>query len=319
MNFRKRLAVLLIIAIILLIIFLWFIGFLSSKFTSKQTVQKKIIPFATTASPTSRSVVKELSCQVNIIVPLPGNTEAGLLRICEDMLVLDYPPRHWDITSSRYDTILDTKESFYDLFFVKHGNSSEQRIPQTVNIYETKLGAVILVAAHYIYGSANHKGSAVYIATQSAARRIYQLDSSIPYNAAWIGIYKADPLVIEQSGTLAPLGSNSSRPGWTDLYGWNDKLQKIILVNNQYPEVFKKLLESYKHFDENACWRTGLLLTEAYKQRKNEVKICGEDEEPPYVTSEYTKEFLQARETARRIIQGENLSFKDIETIQLDY
>lgn len=257
------------------------------------------------------------SCQTKVKVPI-SNDKSAYLWVCEDQLVIDYPPLNWTLTSSKGDQVLDDSKSFFDLFFVEHMNGQRERIPQIIDTYQTNLGTIVLVRADYVYGSANHKGTAVYLVKSDQALKIFQHDKSNPGNAAWVSIYKTNPLVIKEEFTLAPLGANSARPVWINLYSWNSELSKVVLVNDQYPKVFRDLLVSYEEYDRTVCNETGELLSIAYQKRKDQEKVCGEKDQPPYVSSNYAKEFLQAKKTVELIIDGSNLSDKDIENMNLD-
>jgi hypothetical protein len=299
------------VGILLLTSFVWLIINNKDTYTDQKVFESHPSPQPSIATVTSKS------CQVKMKVPIPENEHHGVLWICEDKLVLDYPPTNWDVLVSQGDTVLDSADAFFSLFFIDYKKTGKERIPQFINIKETSQGTAILVKANLAYGSATHKGAAVYLVLKDRAFKVYQEDQNTPGNASFISIYQTEPLVIKEVSNLAPLGPNSARPTWVDLYGWDSKLQKQILVNNLHPEVFKELTEEYTMYDQKSCEETGQLLTEAYRERNTQEKVCGETDQSPYVTSKYTKIFLQARETAIRILQGENLSHQDIEKIEL--
>jgi hypothetical protein len=310
----------LLTVVIILISFAWLSGYRAGLESAPKSTDNRVVE----TSPSVKPNFKALStgdCQANIDIPVPDHEYSAVLWICQNKLVLDYPPTTWDLIHSSGDTTLDTVESFPSLFTVSYSNDSRhysERIPQTVEVKESRSGTILLVQTNYVLGSASHKGAAVYLATASGARRIFQEDEDTPGNASAISIFRTDPIVIREVSNLAPLGSNGMRPWWTNLYQWDGAQEKMVLVNNRYPEVFREHLREYLMFDQKSCEETGQLLTEAYKERPNAEKVCGETDNRPYVTAKYAKIFLQAREAARRIVQGENLSDKDIESIELE-
>lgn len=122
-------------------------------------------------------------------------------------------------------------------------------------------------------------------------------------------------------GDIGMLGCyGACRMPWQDFYDWDDNKGTYVIVNNEKPEIFKKLMNSYDNLDKSTCQNKigeSLTISELYPIRKDKLKFCSDTSEVPYTTNTQAKNFLKAKKAIQMIINGKNLSSSDISKINL--
>lgn len=123
------------------------------------------------------------------------------------------------------------------------------------------------------------------------------------------------------SGDVGHLGCYGCRINWHDFYNWDSTKKTYVVSNNKRADEFRNLLKEYEEQDVRSCNNTsasGKSISELYPKRKDKEKFCDDSAVVPYVSSDQVAIFLKAKKAIEKILEGENISIKDIKNISLE-
>lgn len=241
-----------------------------------------------------------------------------------------------DKTLYRGSAKITGNNEYTDLFqFLLNKDSKPNEVKQYVRIFEKDKAELVSVKSTIDYGSWNNSAIGIYRKEDDTYKLIFK--KAFGDNPGrWVNIefgedYSTkDPYFylnypgtgISVSGDIGYLGCyGACRLLWWDYYDWDPGKKTFVLVNNKYPEAFKKLLEYYEKFDKTGCFNESRVtdsISDLYPIRKDKEKVCSDDAIVPYTTPTQAEMLLKGKKAIKLIINGQNISISEVDKIKID-
>jgi hypothetical protein len=243
------------------------------------------------------------------------------------------PTEFKDTTTARDQVLSVCEESIFlgDLLVVdKH---------QAPEIFEHSMGRPEIEAASYEIDEVEYvaifpvvnamtwyaRGGYVFKREQDTLVKVFGKDIS-QLNGRWTGVRflengsltEYETLVINQDVVM--LGAMGFQVRWSDYYEWQPEQQAYALANNKQSYRLSELMEEYERWDTEGCLLTSGIeasLSSLYQTRRGQERFCDDNAEVPYITNDQATKFLKAKKALELNLEGENISFDDIEEMLL--
>jgi hypothetical protein len=133
-------------------------------------------------------------------------------------------------------------------------------------------------------------------------------------------VFEPNAIVVNQDfGYMGPLGQ---RIYWRDYYVWDSTKNTFTLSNDKMSFRLDEIRKTYNELDLEACGNespsmVGRKISDLYSTRKNSEHFCNDSSPVPYISNAQAELFLKAKKALDEIGQGKNISYEQVENIDL--
>lgn len=250
---------------------------------------------------------------------------------CPQYIFIDFPPVITSILGTfsleGEDILLDSVDTEPRLFYDQRLEmDKDRRLPQYMEINPVDSDSLLLTIKSYddtTQWSSNN--TSIYLVSFGRVKKIYRYTAN---HVGGVSIVSTSPITLKEHFLIGNLGCGACYYEWDEFYEWHEgKHPTLELANNLHTSDFKELLEYYEKKNKTECSNYSnktleTLYFEAVEydlsqEDKFSTYVCSADASAPATSILQAEHFLKAREAIKRIINGENLSDRDIDSIEL--
>lgn len=236
------------------------------------------------------------------------------LLICEDSVTYG-------------DVMVTNKNNTPGIFEYKFNDQDPWEPTHEVIVYSIDKDEFIAIFPVINPQSWYRRSGYIFQKTEDSYKLIFDRDFE-SLSGRWTGVrfdengsvFDSNVLVVNQD--LGALGPEGQRIRWTDYYQWDSNKNSYILANDKMGFRMKELIKSYDELDLVACGNesqdlVGKRISELYQTRSQNDHFCIDNSPVPYISNKQATLFLKAKKALDANSKGDNKSYNDIESINL--